>query len=359
MKGQCEIVSVVKRRDGGTRYWCLKHKADATAKCGLPGTKCRHADLPDIKDEDIACIHLENYPGGVGLWGAVPPIFDTTRLPLDRGIHVHARKKAFEEKDVDNTFRQVIVKQGSYDYTVSELDAIYFMVSSVFGFAVKEIHCTKCGYSHLDKDWFSVHPHQSHLCAGCGRNFRDRDIAVGNPVAALQDRPFAKKPSVRKSRKKLNIEQKNYPGGIQLWGSNPSILWTSDTSQETGIHVHAYTESDQPVIDDTFKEVVIDGIKLDEEQVRTYMAQCALTQLKGRVQPMTCNACGNMNFDVGISAFSPRVDHSCNACGGTIKANSRLRKVVANPISITLFEIAKFSLRPPQLHDLGLLSEMI
>jgi len=28
----CEVVAVGKRRDGGTRYWCLRHKADATAK---------------------------------------------------------------------------------------------------------------------------------------------------------------------------------------------------------------------------------------------------------------------------------------------------------------------------------------
>src|SRR6267378_3294771 len=32
--GRCKIVVVGKRRDGGTRYWCLKHRADATAKYG-------------------------------------------------------------------------------------------------------------------------------------------------------------------------------------------------------------------------------------------------------------------------------------------------------------------------------------
>ena len=37
-------------------------------------------------------LNLDQYPGGVGLWGAVPPVYDTTRLPLDFGIHVHARR---------------------------------------------------------------------------------------------------------------------------------------------------------------------------------------------------------------------------------------------------------------------------
>src|SRR5687768_1337518 len=30
VKHNCNIVSVGKRRDGGTRYWCLAHRADAT-----------------------------------------------------------------------------------------------------------------------------------------------------------------------------------------------------------------------------------------------------------------------------------------------------------------------------------------
>ena len=38
----CDIVSVGKRRDGGTRYWCLRHKADATAKYGRPADTLSH-----------------------------------------------------------------------------------------------------------------------------------------------------------------------------------------------------------------------------------------------------------------------------------------------------------------------------
>jgi len=78
----CHVVSVGKRRDGGTRYWCLKHKADATAKYGKPATACRTAHFPPIAEEDILTIDFAKYPGGVAMWGAVPPVYDTTTQPL-------------------------------------------------------------------------------------------------------------------------------------------------------------------------------------------------------------------------------------------------------------------------------------
>jgi hypothetical protein len=34
------------------------------------------------------------YPSGVALWGALPPVYDTTSLPVERGVHVHARSAA-------------------------------------------------------------------------------------------------------------------------------------------------------------------------------------------------------------------------------------------------------------------------
>src|ERR1700730_6494690 len=96
--GACDIKPVGKRRDGGTRYWCLAHKADATAKYGRRAKVCRAAHLPPILPEEFLELDLDQYRGGVALWGAVPPIYDTTCLPLDFGIHVHARKDADGDK---------------------------------------------------------------------------------------------------------------------------------------------------------------------------------------------------------------------------------------------------------------------
>lgn len=37
----CEIVNVGKRRDGGSRFWCLSHHANATAKYGVAAAEYR------------------------------------------------------------------------------------------------------------------------------------------------------------------------------------------------------------------------------------------------------------------------------------------------------------------------------
>ena len=87
----CQIVPVGKRRDGGTRYWCLRHKADATAKYGRRASTCRVAHVPLVTERETLSLRLQEYPGGVALWGAVAPVYDTTNRRLDCGIHVHAR----------------------------------------------------------------------------------------------------------------------------------------------------------------------------------------------------------------------------------------------------------------------------
>src|SRR6266478_2907695 len=182
---QCQVVAVGKRRDGGTRYWCLLHKADATAKYGKPAKSCRAAHIPQIRPDKVLTLNIDKYSGGVAMWGAVPAVYDTTRLPMDRGIHVHARLTPTSQKEMDCTFRAVRILGKSLQsegILISELDAIYYMVSSVFGNEMKYVTCSYCGYPHLDRDWFSVHPHRRHLCAGCGKHFADTSVAVGNPI---------------------------------------------------------------------------------------------------------------------------------------------------------------------------------
>lgn len=357
---RCQIVSVGKRRDGGRRYWCLEHKADATAKYGKKSKSCRYAGVPPIQPSEAVAVNPHEFQGGVAIWGAVPPVYDTTRLPIDRGIHVHARRTAKGMKVLDRTFRRVEIQCGGETHAVSELDAIYFMVSSVFGLPLRSIACTRCGYPHLDKDWFSVHPHKTHLCAGCGRTFRDTAIAVGNPVARLRQMECAKATKPRRARKKIRISQADYPGGIRVWGSNPAILWTSERRQESGIHVHAHKDVGGPrAIDDTYAEVFLDGIRLDERQVRLRMAQAALPHMADRIKSVRCEACGDEAFDDGADACTPRVDRSCGRCGRALRIRGRLRKVVTNPMVGIIKQLAESAPRAPETHDLGLLPETL
>src|SRR5262249_19533423 len=282
-----ESVAIENGRDGGKRYWCRAHRADATAKGGTPARKCRAADTVPIRADEILTLELDKYLGGVALWGAVPAVYDTTRLPMDRGIHVHARPTPESKKEMDFTYRAVrLVGRGQPDdgVVVSEIDAIYYMVSSVFGFPMSYVTCTYCGWPHLDKDWFSVHPHRRHLCAGCGKHFHDSVNGIGNPIVGVRDACGVGEHEIAPAAKTLDIKQSEYPGGIQIWGSNPAFLWTGFKHEEEGIHVHAFLEGQtEPELDDTFREVTIDGIQLDPVMVRVLMAQHVMPSLKGRV----------------------------------------------------------------------------
>lgn len=360
---KCQIVLVGRRRDGGTRYWCLFHKADATAKYGRRAKSCRAAHIPPVAPRDILDLNIEKYRGGVALWGAVPAVYDTTRLPMDRGIHVHARSTPSSQKEMDYTFRAVRILANRLPkggILVSELDAIYYMVTSVFGYEMKHVTCPYCGYPHLDRDWFSVHPHRRHLCAGCGRHFADTTVAVGNPILGVRSACSIKAHKSRPARQTLRIRQADYPGGIQIWGSNPAFLWTSPRHEREGIHIHAFRKlGQQPDLDETFGEVVIDGITLDPAVVRVFMAQSVLPSLKDRVLPIHCPNCRAAHFSQGESAFTPVAIHTCAKCSRQFASSGRLRKTIGNPLQTILARLAEKAPRAPQHHELGLLPETL
>ncbi len=360
----CKIVPLGKRRDGGTRYWCLNHRADATAKYGVEAASCRYAHVPEVTPEEERLITLTEFPFGVAFWGAVPPIYDTSVMPIDRGIHVHARKEEQGEKSIDQTYRRVKLRKSPQDselFEISELDAIYYMISSIFGYEMAEVRCTVCDYSHLDKDWFSLHPHHRHLCSGCGNYFRHPENTVGNPLVGLQKALRHVPSNPTPSKLILDINQVNYPGGIQIWGSNPAIFWTNPKAEESGIHVHLFDDNGQIIseMDNTYGKVIIDGIELDSNDVRMYMAQSILPHIKGRTQSIYCTQCNKPHTSKGENAFTPSESHECDTCGATFRMKGRKRKVISNSIVDQLKKLSQLAPRSPQTFELGLLPETI
>lgn len=362
---ECQIIYVGKRRDGGTRYWCLEHKADATVKYGRRARRCRYAHIPPIAPDEILNLNVDSYGGGVALWGAVPPVYDTTTRPIDRGVHVHARRVGRGDKEIDDTYRAVRVMGQHKDLppggvVISELEAIYYMATSLFGYAMKYVECTVCGFPHLDKDWFSVHEHRRHLCAGCGQYFRDTDTAVGNPVIKIQEIFGGRARPTKRARKSKNIRQADYPGGIQIWGSNPAILWTSSEREEEGIHIHAFGEDENKVVlDNTYSRVTVDGIELDPSMIRMLMAQSALPHIAGRVMDVRCPECDTPQFDTGELAFTPHDEYSCASCEHAFRSKGRLRKTIGNPMVSILARLAEGAVRAPQEHESNLLPETL
>jgi hypothetical protein len=165
---------------------------------------------------------------------------------------------------------------------------------------------------------------------------------------------------VATAAKSLDIKQSEYPGGIQIWGSNPAFLWTGDKHEEEGIHIHAFLEGQtEPEVDDTYREVTIDGILLDPVMVRVLMAQNVMPSLKGRVRSMDCPTCGHPGFDSGEAAYVSSRTHICSECGRQFPTPGRMRNAVANPLPVILAELAKTAPRHPQKHQLDLLPETL
>lgn len=362
----CEIVNVGKRRDGGSRFWCITHHANATAKYGVAADECVAACDPPISPSESLDLDFQRFQGGVALWGSVPAVYDTTTLPVDRGIHVHAREDDRLWKQIDQTYRRLRIPfctdlLSSEWFVVDEIDAINFMVSSVFGFATTTVKCTHCGFDHLDRDWFAVHPHRKHQCHGCGRQFSDTHSGIGNPLAKIRAILGPAPRNQVTAPRSINIRQNDYPGGLQIWGSNPAILWTSSSPEETGIHLHALSDEGElfPKIDDTYASVIIDGTELDAEQVRFYMAQSAMPHLDGRIVSLTCPSCGTPHFDIGELAYTLHIDHHCHTCGSVFQNHQQIKKTISNPFVAIRARLARQTDRTLRHDALGLRPETI
>ena len=280
-------------------------------------------------------LDVSEWKGSLGVWGAVAPVYDTTEMTVTEGVHVHARTSLGGDKAVDETFGQVTIAnwgdQGQDPFVIHGGEAIHYMVAAVLGLRTKPIQCPMCGHSHLDEDWFAVHPHQSHLCAQCNGTFRDNERAIGNPIGALTEGveiPSAQAhPGVRKE-----LRQRDYPGGIQLWGSNPAIFAKNQTWDSRGIHLHTFRGDGEIVDDDTFAEIVVDGLALDPAMVRAYMAQSTLAHLRGCVVDLSCPDCGTGHFDRAEFAFTPHEFHTCERCGEEFRGRNGSQQTIGNPI---------------------------
>ncbi len=363
----CHIVSVGKARTGFQRYWCLEHKANATGYKGAPLETCSALESEYIPQSDTLFLKPSEYLGGISLWGASPPVYDTTCLKIDRGIHVHARHVLKGTKAIDRTYRAVTVQLQTDLLTdkpvqVSEIDAIYFMVSTLTQNEVKTVLCTYCGSEHLDKDWFAVNSHKRHLCSACGKHFFDDKRGIGNPIVSIQKYlgSTVEKRCIVPAGRTLNIRQSDYPGGIRVWAANPALLWISESPEEDGIHIHAYQDAGYvPTIDETFEKVTIDGIELDTLEVKLAMAQNCLPHLKDDLTFLSCPKCLKPHLDKDRKAITPHIEHECEFCGNTFQAKSRKKKTICNPMFQKVLMLGEHAPQKPRNDKLALRPEML
>lgn len=282
--------------------------------------------------------------GSVAVWGAVAPIYDTTGLSVTPGVHVHARQERGGEKDVDDTYSSVTIKnwkKGERPITISAADAIHYMVAAVFGLKIKIIRCPSCKIPHLDEGWFSVNPHQKHLCGRCKGVFFDIERSIGNPLAGVAI-PAADSMLESAQEAALELQQSNFPGGIQLWGSNPAIFWMNQSREQRGIHVHAFGIDGNTLLDETVPELSIDGLHLDADMVRTLMAQSSVPHLHQCVRDISCPQCGCQHFDQGNLAYVPHRNHICEQCGNGFEFQDG-KESIGNPLVGVLAQLKRIA----------------
>ncbi len=328
----CEICEVGLARNGRTRFWCTVHRAPASAREAAGGSCSAPEQLPRVGTS--LDLDPQDFPGGVALWGSVPAIFDTTNLPPEMGVHVHARRSVSGEKEIDATFDRVtcayrrdLLEDGRA--TIDGEAAVAYYLARFVGNEVKCLFCTYCGMPHTDVDAFAIRPHRKHLCHACGRFFMADEKGVSNPLALLKP-ALCETPKL--SQKTLEICQSDFRDGMQLWASNPAIVWLADRPEEAGIHVHAYDARNARAIDDTYGSVRIDGVFIPIDQTSYLMAQRTSSTLRSKVVSLACQSCGEEAFDQGVLAFQPRVSRRCGACGSEFQCPGSARLVVANPL---------------------------
>lgn len=276
------------------------------------------------------------YPGGVGIWGALPAIYDTTTLPVEHGVHVHARRAVARLKEIDASYGEVRVVVGSSSTTITEASATPYVAGAVLGLPLREVSCPSCSAAHLDTERFAVHPHQKHLCQPCGFEFLEADRSVGNPIITAKQQlgdVALSRPTTAGLPGPLRIKQGDaaFSGGVLIWASNPAILWTAQRNEAEGIHVHAFKAGTPiPTVDDTYQRVEIDGVSINPAMARVFMVQQSLAFLSHAIDSLSCTRCGAEHFDEAAPfAVDPHRNHHCATCGSVFVTSA---PVVSNPI---------------------------
>jgi hypothetical protein len=261
-------------------------------------------------------LDLEDYPGGVAAWGALPAVFDNHSQEYDRGVHIHARCKDSGKKYIDQSFQEIEIRWNNKSIILTEANAVCFTMSSIFNIEIQSHSCKHCGIALLDQGLAAVKASYDHYCSFCGQLTTTNVRCVVNPIMAFKEYMgdfLVQRPSILPSRR-IHLSKDNFPGGFQIWGSNPSIIWTAKRNEESAIHVHAYNQDNRRIIDNTYSEVWVDTQLLDINMVRVLQIQKSLPALLPYLTTIQCPNCAMYHFDRELHAVVPHQKHQCESC---------------------------------------------
>jgi hypothetical protein len=212
----------------------------------------------------------------VGIWCSMPAALSTE--PIARRaprIHVHVRPKAGGRKTIDKDVAalSILYSDSMGLFRASEITRVNITPPSAFEFVcalesgreMDCIHCSTCGYPHLDLGDFARKPHRKHFCGNCGRDSTwSKTAIVSTPLKILHDQ-FARTLKYETPTRSINLDEYSHCA-YAVWASTPAIIWTARRPQEFGIHVHVHDGSKR-IIDDTFGSVVLNGEPLERSEL--------------------------------------------------------------------------------------------
>ncbi|MDF5706597.1 MAG: hypothetical protein PUP90_02660 [Nostoc sp. S4] len=287
----CDIVPCGKFRNGAERWWCRTHqvhwgiKADLQQAVYSDGSiRCSNSTQPMHYKKNPLTINPDDYPGGIGIWAALPTAINTTdKLDIDSVlIHVHARPELQGKKTIDGNFPAVVVKSGEslplfgntsiniQRVVIAPPSALAYLEALINNLPLGTLYCNKCQHPHLDLGDFAKNPHKKHFCGNCGVDSNwSKEPIVSSPLKELANK-LTKNPNFVESDRTLDL--RDYQNcQFKVWSSTPAILWTSDLVQEMGIHVHIY-QGKKKILDDTFGKVTdLDGSYLERDKLLAIM----------------------------------------------------------------------------------------
>jgi hypothetical protein len=218
----CDIRAEIKNRNGTDRWWCNTHGAPAWDSGGGALLQCAGAGGALPEEENVLVLDPEKFPGGVGIWGAVNPVYAWGPDTSEHGVHVHARRFPGGPKEIDRTYQEVVLLAGDARHPVDAEAAVNVVFSRVIGVPLASLRCRWCSRVHLDAAEFAIEPHRRHQCNWCGRFFWADTASVSNPCEELQMLTGIERQGVVPSSAVIELEQ-NELGGLAIWGSNQAV----------------------------------------------------------------------------------------------------------------------------------------
>ena len=326
--GNCQISYEVLKRSGRPNWWCRTHGMEASAPDGAPLERCPGAWFDPVPDDLQLDINLAH--GEFALWGALLPAIEIGEAPHDTGkVHVHHRPSSQDAKDIDRSFDIVRVTNGDNSLTIEGIAAVAFSISALVGVGVTTLSCPHCGEKHIDELKFATEPHRKHQCNSCGRSFFDSGRSVSNPLAdAYVTLVLTPPPTPVRVNRALEIDPFAY-SALSMWPTNPAIISTMARPEDVGIHVHAWSATNERIVDDTFSPVTIRDEPIDEDALRALCVQRALAH-GTPILSLTCHGCGLALVSPSAGWMEPRTRHTCPRCG--VVTTTR-RRAFLNPLA--------------------------